>query len=917
MCLPPDQVNFVDSMRAIGRTVTDTGQCWLRAPDPIVLSMAGLLPTPPATPPLPTPLLPPTTPPTSALPLSIAPSVPLSLGQQLDALSSASEVPVNVRLAKRLEDGYALQRYLLQTGEETVAFYRGPLTPNYVPTIDEAWWPLQSNFSTDYQVLDTALGIMDITYSAAWQLGRTLGMADQAFTASLVRLRGNLVTTAMRKVKKQQTNERMFKTKKETVASLARSLKTLSNLNTGGPGVPNVSKTSRYTRPMVPALKFMSAEPEPAVGVAGTLSHANATTVSRSMFVQHVATESARVARAVRRNETSTSKTDDTDEEEVYIPFNEISVPASPDWQIVQTFILDKLSLHNIPAHYLLPDASHLPRESIRFFYIDTNWFDAFIDGALSIGNHLDREDDVIRQSLKRNLNRYFSTPYGTGTLNYCPQVPCFGFFLRSAVVTAFPNLEVHAPWFGTEDLGGQRLEVLRNELLENDTLLCLFDRMPDAPHWDPDIGITLAQPPHQQCFKLGVALTEDDKSVKPPVDGKLEVEYRSLYTITTDETPAKWQALNTVTWPENGSPTALAPVDNLPASVFDRITRTISFPAFGNAALAVLNKDMNENLATPSTPMNFFDDTPTSALVGCVLNNFISTMKIGIPLSSISPATAPPDTLTNPRKIRLPPDGPDDQTTWIPVPVVTSDPGLSPPAPPPPNEIPRPPVPPPGSLSPPAPAPAPMKDPTVGNNEAFRWPDDQTTTGVQPLNLEIGSQFVSTVFPLGAPIRAADTAQILMHPPSSDAYIPIDLVVRLVPPPTNGPTRQDTTHKLQLFSITIDVPVGKDAASLTSQYQGPGGKMLSNMRWNVHFNDNSSKGFIRFTLIPRSTTKLVPLAQNPDMSFVIYQVLPNGVKGTAQLTVQENYRAKGRTTPITKHYARAMPAVEKVKATA
>lgn len=44
--------------------------------------------------------------------------------------------------------------------------------------------------------------------------------------------------------------------------------------------------------------------------------------------------------------------------------------------------------LNNIPAHYLIPDPSFLQRETAKFSYIDPNWMDALIDGALSVGNH-------------------------------------------------------------------------------------------------------------------------------------------------------------------------------------------------------------------------------------------------------------------------------------------------------------------------------------------------------------------------------------------------------------------------------------------------------------------------------------------------------------------------------------------------
>jgi hypothetical protein len=69
------------------------------------------------------------------------------------------------KLAKRLDEGYVFSRWRTQTGEETVAFNRGPLVPAPVPSPDpkKSKWPGSSNYGTDYQILDTELGVMDIS----------------------------------------------------------------------------------------------------------------------------------------------------------------------------------------------------------------------------------------------------------------------------------------------------------------------------------------------------------------------------------------------------------------------------------------------------------------------------------------------------------------------------------------------------------------------------------------------------------------------------------------------------------------------------------------------------------------------------------------------------------------------------------
>lgn len=128
--------------------------------------------------------------------------------------------------------------------------------------------------------------------------------------------------------------------------------------------------------------------------------------------------------------------------------------------------------LINVPAHYLLNDPSYLPMESIRFFHINRNWIDALIDGALGIGNYLERDDDAIRWGFKTQINTYLDTVLDE-SLSYLPQVPTFGFLLHSAVIAAFPSLKVTVLWYDKCD---KRSQVLRLEVIEKNTLLCLPD---------------------------------------------------------------------------------------------------------------------------------------------------------------------------------------------------------------------------------------------------------------------------------------------------------------------------------------------------------------------------------------------------------------------------------------------------------
>ncbi|MDW3191115.1 MAG: hypothetical protein R8G66_02085 [Cytophagales bacterium] len=85
--------------------------------------------------------------------------------------------------------------------------------------------------------------------------------------------------------------------------------------------------------------------------------------------------------------------------------------------------------LKSIPYQYLIPDPDLLPLESLRYFYLDTNWINAFLYGAFSIGH------TIRPNSLKPLLNELMmenSTKYQ-------------GFLLNSFAVNGWPDFEVNA----------------------------------------------------------------------------------------------------------------------------------------------------------------------------------------------------------------------------------------------------------------------------------------------------------------------------------------------------------------------------------------------------------------------------------------------------------------------------------------
>lgn len=168
---------------------------------------------------------------------------------------------------------------------------------------------------------------------------------------------------------------------------------------------------------------------------------------------------------------------------EILKPREELLLPDHlKDW-------LARLRLfYGLPFEYLVPDERLLPVESIRFFYIDRNWTDRMVDGALSIGKTSSREFshhhavfDAVVETLDdeerrvRGQLRKSTEEVGSGSA-----ADMTGFLLRSQAVANYPGVEVLA-YQGEENMNNRTpLRLLRMDRPGPDVLLCLFDGVPD-----------------------------------------------------------------------------------------------------------------------------------------------------------------------------------------------------------------------------------------------------------------------------------------------------------------------------------------------------------------------------------------------------------------------------------------------------
>ncbi|KAF8441173.1 hypothetical protein BGX38DRAFT_1144418 [Terfezia claveryi] len=693
---------------------------------------------------------------------------------------------VQARVLKRVEDGYSLTRYITQTGERTAAFTRGPLTPSMVS------FPLFTTLSksgASLQTMDRQLGIMDITYSAAWQLGRTLGMADQAFTAALGRVRKEILQEGHNEaqIKVLHTAGISYKRKEELIKGMAKLMQCLKDLPEDREKEGGSELRWKKNRPEVPNLSYNSID-----------------------IQQIIDGELLKAAYRVGGSVIQAGNTLGVDG--ISPAYDEFNTAASTDWMIVHRFLCDLTYLINVPPHYLITDPSNLPAESLRFFYIDRNWLDALADGALSLANHIDCEEDRVRRAIKEAFNRYFNTP--NNKLNYRPPVPVYGFFLRSALVVQFPDMVV------TTDPALNKLQgpvLLRHEIIDKEIMLCFLS---DLPQWSETenklISLTFTQPAHQQSFAASRNISATE----------IRMHYKRVYTVANPSDPDRNVALEEPVW-ERGLANERGTIfvwGSAPEKL-DNI-RTLIMDNFAKDVHTSLKTKLNE---PPVGKEGWFTEpVPTSAMIGIQLNDPCWQLKVQVPPLSKLPLAPMRLTYTTPT-------------------IPTERKSVKPP-----------------KLSPIAPRPT-----FAERNKSPLLICTKSAPYFRPVIPALLAEPIFRPRDDGDTVRYPTFAYHVSpaeDPRSADVYMrpyPQDLIFSI--------RYQTGALDFKLKKVTISLPVGvMNDRSLTAKYSGPGATMLSNLRFVVRPTYSANKQSLDLVLLPRSRSKMVPVKLIKEMSFLL-----------------------------------------------
>ncbi len=368
-----------------------------------------------------------------------------------------------------LQQGYAALEYDTRVGDQTFAWYHGPFVPAPIAPLTTAQPFVSSAAATVY---DATSGTFDLSYAAAFELGRLLALSGHTFATSHRRALASLRRAT------DVTRERM------RVAS-------------GADAAINgtLLEPKAVSRAFVRWIGDELAECLPAPGAPSVRPSSPALTSSSD------AQPAASQLRALSQRA------------DVQTLMRERASTLIEDGPL--TYVVDWLAtlrlLDGVPFVQLVPDARALPPESIRFFYVDPNYLDALCDGAQSVGIHSTRDAqtqllvrDVVRDAAVQRAQLRRTQRIGGGGITAATPASATtdavaGFLLRSAVISGWPGLEVHAYAVSNGSSPSSPIPLLRMDRLAPDVLLCLFGEVPawieiDEPKEGLAFGVEDAQ---------------------------------------------------------------------------------------------------------------------------------------------------------------------------------------------------------------------------------------------------------------------------------------------------------------------------------------------------------------------------------------------------------------------------------------
>ncbi len=363
---------------------------------------------------------------------------------------------------ERLQQGYVPVDHQLPTGESTFAWYRGPFTPVEPQPLPRASASDRYPSSDSAMIYDPNSGVFDQSYAAAWTLGRLLALNHGPFSQAVFRHRQQSFQTLGYIMNRMRENPNLLE------GDLKQNLDRFRAVQ-GFRAMLKNQVDQKLIQTFTESKKASVQVDPQTVSACVPLPKSNPVTLLRQLL------QNPKVITWMRQ---------------------EI---GSHDEEIISDWLSKKQLLYDIPFVHLVADEQCLPPESLRFFYIDQNWIDVLIDGAMSVGIHSSKDQalkSAVRSAIKEKLLQKASVDRQqmlkgarrlTGTAS--KRAVC-GLLIRSAVVSGWPGLVVKGL------VGEQPVELMRMDRLSDNVLLCLFETIPET--------VQLSEP--NQGLRFGVS---------------------------------------------------------------------------------------------------------------------------------------------------------------------------------------------------------------------------------------------------------------------------------------------------------------------------------------------------------------------------------------------------------------------------
>ncbi|MFK0297256.1 hypothetical protein ACIQU6_43245 [Streptomyces sp. NPDC090442] len=309
-------------------------------------------------------------------------------------------VPAVVEYVRdRYRWGFVPVPHTLPSGELSFGWYRGPATPVTTLKIRESGYPYPPDSArggpattADHALIyEEKYGVFDVSYAAAWTLGRALALSNPSYAADTIRARRELAN------------------RDATLLAL--------------------SADPDPDRALV--------DPDPSPGL-----HALTTLASPGFapsLLQALRQPPAEVQADVRRVPTPLSREEARSRRAEPRIAGLLQAAAARHAAVTAEWVDGLAVLKGIPFCYLVPNPLMLPPESLRMFRIDPYWIEAMLRGAMDIGVSTS-QDAELAPLLRQEMNRARTAVKAAA-----------GILIRSALVAAWPdNFDLIARLNGT-----------------------------------------------------------------------------------------------------------------------------------------------------------------------------------------------------------------------------------------------------------------------------------------------------------------------------------------------------------------------------------------------------------------------------------------------------------------------------------